>query len=303
MALSYRPECKCGILIKFLPKNQCVLEYNPAYPPVLRVASGEIFQLETPSILTYIADFPNKATVPVTGPVFVEGARPGTVLKADIIKIELTAGRGVICAIPGKGAFGDRILKPEYKVVRYDRKYAYFNSLRLPLCPMVGKIGVAPPDRGINCNTPGPHGGNMDITDVTDGASVYFPVFVEGALFAAGDVHAVMADGESEASAVETEALLTLRVEVINNLQLTHPLIVNKDFIMTIGEGKNLEEAYHIALDDMVVLLMKYLSLNFVDATMLVSQAGDLKVNQIVNPLVGVRVVFPRALLPPKSYY
>jgi len=288
--------------MKFLPKNQCVLEYNPTYPPVLRVASGETFQLETPSILTYIADFPNKVTVPVTGPVFVEGARPGTVLKADIIKIELTAGEGAICAIPGRGAFGDRILKPEYKVVRYDKKYAYFNDqIKLSLRPMVGKIGVAPSNRGINCNTPGPHGGNMDITDVTDGASVYFPVFVEGALFAAGDVHAVMADGESEVSAVETESLLTLRCEIVTDLKLTHPLLTNNKFVMTIGEGKNLEEAYHIALDDMVSLLIKYLGLAFLDAAMLVSQAGDIKVNQIVNPLVGVRVAFPRALLPPKS--
>lgn len=290
--------------MKFLRKDQCVLEYDPTYPPVLKVASGETFQLETPSILTRIQDFPKSITVPVTGPVLVEGAHPGTVLGADIIKIDLNAGEGVIGAVPGKGAFGDRILKPEYKVVRYDKKYAYFNdSIRLPLRPMVGKIGVAPRDRGINCNTPGPHGGNMDITDITDGASVYFPIFIEGALFAAGDVHAVMADGESEISAVETESRLTLRCEVVDNLRLTHPLVVNRNFIMTVGEGRNLEEAYHVALDDMVALLMDYLGLSFVDATMLVSQAGDIKINQIVNPLVGVRVVFPRALLPPGSMF
>ena len=290
--------------MKSLRKDQCVLEYNPAYPPALKVASGETFQLETPSILTYIADFPHKVTVPVTGPVFVDSAHPGAVLKTDVIKIDLNAGEGVIVAIPGKGAFGDRILKPEYKVVRYDKKYAHFSeSIKLPLRPMVGKIGVAPLDRGINCNTPGPHGGNMDITDITDGASVYFPVFIEGALFAAGDVHAVMADGESEVSAVETESVLTLRCEVVTNLKLTHPLVVNKNDIMTVGEGKNLEEAYHIALDDMVAMLRKDLDLSFVDATMLASQAADIQVNQIVNPLVGVRVTFPRVLLPSNSMF
>jgi len=141
----------------------------------------------------------------------------------------------------------------------------------------------------------------MDITDATDGASVYFPVFVAGALFAAGDVHAVMADGESEVSAVETESLLTLRCEVVANLKLTHPLLTNQEFVITIGEGKNLEEAYHIALDDMVALLIEYLGLDFLDAAMLVSQVADIKVNQIVNPLVGVRVAFPHALLPSTS--
>lgn len=290
--------------MKSLPKERCVLEYNPTYPPALHVASGDTFQLATPSILTHIENFPKSITVPVTGPVFVEGAKPGDTLRADILEIDLNAREGVICAVPGKGAFGDRILQPEYKIIKYDDRYAYFNdSLKLPLRPMVGKIGVAPLGRGINCNTPGPHGGNMDITDITDGTSVYFPVFVVGALFAAGDVHAVMADGESEVSAVETESVLTLRCEVVNILKITHPLVVNKDFIMTVGEGKNLEEAYHIALDDMVAMLEKDLNLSFVDATMLVSQAADIKVNQIVNPLVGVRVTFPRALLPAHSMF
>jgi amidase len=290
--------------VKSLRRDQCVLEYSPSLPPVLKVASGETFQLETPSILTIIQNFPKSITVPVTGPVYIEGAHPGTVLKADILEICLDAGEGAICAIPGKGAFADRIFKPECKVVKYDEKYAYFDDkLKLPLRPMVGKIGVAPRDKGINCNTPGAHGGNMDITDITDGASVYFPVFIEGALFAAGDVHAIMADGESIISAVETESVLTLRCEVVTGLKLTHPLVVNKEFIMTVGEGKDLEEAYHIALDDMAALLIEYLGLSFVDTAMLISQVADIKVNQIVNPLVGVRVAFPRALLPANNMF
>jgi amidase len=290
--------------MKSLCKDQCVLEYNLAYPPVLKVTSGETFQLETPSILTHMENFPKSITVPVTGPVYVQAAHPGSALKADILEICLDAGEGVICAIPGKGAFGDRILKPECKVVKHDEKYVYFNdNLRLPLRPMVGKIGVAPQGKGINCNTPGAHGGNMDITDITDGASVYFPVFIEGALFAAGDVHAVMADGESIISAVESESVLTLRCEVVTNLKLTHPLVVNKGFIMTVGDGNNLEEAYHVALDNMAALLIEYLGLSFVDTAMLISQVADIKVNQIVNPRVGVRVAFPRALLPAGSMF
>jgi acetamidase/formamidase len=79
--------------------------------------------------------------------------------------------------------------------------------------------------------------------------------------------------------------------------------VVNKGFIMTVGDGNNLEEAYHAALDDMAALLIEYLGLSFVDTAMLISQAADIKVNQIVNPRVGVRVAFPRALLPADSMF
>ncbi len=288
--------------MKSLSKEQSFLYYAPDNVPALEVSPGELFQLETPSILTHIENFPHNITVPVTGPVFIKSARPGSVLKVDIKKINLTAGKGVVVVLAGKGAFGDRISKASYKVVPYDSKYAYLNDhIKMPLRPMVGKIGVSPADRKINCNTPGPHGGNMDITDITEGAAVYLPVFVAGALFAAGDVHAAMGDGESQGSGVETEAMLTLRCEVIDKIKLTRPLVVNEDHVMTVGEGRNLEEAYHIALDDMVKLLMDTLSLDFVDAGMLVSNAGDIRVNQIVNPLVGVRVAVPKALLPANS--
>jgi len=141
----------------------------------------------------------------------------------------------------------------------------------------------------------------MDITDITEGSSVYLPVFVEGALLACGDVHAAMGDGESVISAVETESVLTLRCHVIDDMKLTHPMAVTSGNVMTIGEGQTLEEAYRIALDNMVELICNKLGLDFIDAAMLISVAADLKINQIVNPKVGVRVVLPLSLLPPGS--
>jgi amidase len=137
----------------------------------------------------------------------------------------------------------------------------------------------------------------MDITDIAEGASVYLPVFVKGALMAAGDVHALMADGESHLSAVETESVLTLRCDITDAIRLTHPMVVTQSHIMTVGEGRTLEEAYHIALDDMAKLIMDCNGLEFLDAVMLISNAADLKINQIVNPMVGVRAALPKALL------
>ncbi len=138
--------------MKVLKKNISNIDYDADIPPALVVTSGELFQLETPSILTHPEAFP-ETTVPVTGPVWVEGAKPGSVLKVKIIKLELTAGEGAIAVIPGKGAFGDRVLEPMYKVVTCDSKYVYFNDkLKVPLRPMVGKVGVAPVGKVITGN-------------------------------------------------------------------------------------------------------------------------------------------------------
>ena len=141
----------------------------------------------------------------------------------------------------------------------------------------------------------------MDITDITDGSSVYLPIFVDGALLACGDVHAAMGDGESVLSAVETEASLTLCCQVLEDLKLTHPIVVTSREIMTVGEGRTLEEAHQIALYDMAQVLSSKLGLEFVDSARLISVAADLKINQIVNSLVGVRVALPLSLLPPGS--
>ena len=288
--------------MEVLKKDISNINYDAAIPPALIVNSGELFQLETPSILTHPEAFP-ETTVPVTGPIWVEGAEPGLVLKVEIIKLELTAGEGAIAVLPGKGAFGERVLEPSYKIVTYDNKYVYFNDkIKTPLRPMVGKVGVAPAGKAINCHATGNYGGNMDITDITEGASVYLPVFVEGALLACGDVHAAMGDGESCFSAVETEGLLTLRCQVITDMELTHPMVVTASEVMTVGHGQTLEEACKIALDNMAALITKKLGLDFIDAAMLISIAADLRINQIVNTVaVGARVALPLSLLPLKN--
>ncbi len=283
--------------MQLLHKDQCVQEYSAFSPPALTVDEGEVFQLETASILTHPEDFPDRTTVPVTGPVYVRGAFPGSTLSVEIIKIELTAGRGAIASKPGKGAWGEKIVEPYLKVVDYDARCVRFNDfIRVPLRPMVGKVGVAPPGEPINSHSPGPHGGNMDITDICTGSTVYLPVFVDGALLACGDVHAAMGDGESEFSAVETESLLSLRCHIIKDTPLRNPRVITEEAIMTVGHGKSLEEACRMALDNMVELIRSNLRLTFVDAAMLISIAADVKINQIVNSLVGVRVSLPVSL-------
>lgn len=285
--------------MKVLTKDISNDFYDASIPPALIVATGELFRLETPSILTHPEAFP-ETTVPVTGPVWVEGAKPGSVLKVEIVELKLTAGEGAIAVIPGKGAFGDRVPKPMYKVVKYDDKNAYFNdTIKVPLRPMAGKVSVAPLGKPINCHATGEYGGNMDITDITEGTSVYLPVFVEGALLSCGDIHAAMGDGESCFSSIESEGSMTLRCSVIDEMKLTHPMLATAKELMTVGHGQTIEEAYKIALNKMAELISEKLAVDFIDATMIISIAGDVRINQIVNNVaVGARVAIPLLLLP-----
>lgn len=140
---------------------------------------------------------------PATGAVYVEGAKPGDILKVTIDKIEL-ADNGVMMVEPGLGVMGHRIEESEVKMIPIEGKEAVFNDkIRIPLNPMIGVIGVAPEEGEISNGTPGAHGGNMDTKLIAEGSTLYLPVFQEGALFGLGDLHAAMGDGEISVSGMK----------------------------------------------------------------------------------------------------
>jgi amidase len=143
---------------------------------------------------------------PATGPVYIKDAEPGDVLKVTINRIELDE-KGTVVSGEELGLLGG-ILKDVYtKIVPIRGGKAVFDGrTEIPVRPMIGVIGVAPAEGEINTGTPGRHGGNMDNTMVGEGASLYFNVEVPGALFACGDAHAVMGDGEIGESGLEIPA-------------------------------------------------------------------------------------------------
>ena len=125
-------------------------------------------------------------TNPATGPIFVEGAVPGGALKVSVGAIEFD-NKSVSCTGENEGVCGDRFNAWSTQVCEIDGdELVWDERLRIPLRPMIGVIGVAPEGDPINCGTPGSHGGNMDNTAITAGATLYFPVFADGALFGCG---------------------------------------------------------------------------------------------------------------------
>lgn len=233
---------------------------------------------------------------PATGPLSVEGALPGDVLRVDILSIELD-GHGVMTDGPGEGVTGAAVSEESTKILPVENGIIHFNEmLSFPICPMIGVIGTAPAGEGVDTGTPGSHGGNMDCTRIGVGASLYLPVNVEGALLAMGDMHARMGDGEVEVCGVEIAGAVTVRVTVLKNCKLPTPFLVNRDSFMTIFSAKTLDEAGVGATMAMHAFLTGSLGLDAHEAGMLLSVAGDLRICQVVDPEKTCRMELPRSI-------
>lgn len=233
---------------------------------------------------------------PATGPLYIEGAKTGDVLKVEILSIELD-DHGVMVHSEGERVTGCAATGDVTKILPIENGCARFNDkLSFPLCPMIGVIGTAPAGAGIPTGTPGAHGGNMDCTRIGAGTTLYLPVNVDGALLAMGDMHAVMGDGEVGVCGVEIAGMITVRVSVLKDCALPTPFLLTDELAMTICSAKTADEAGDNATLAMHAFLVSELGMDAHDAGMLLSIAGSLRVCQIVDPEKTFRMELPRSV-------
>lgn len=236
-------------------------------------------------------------TNPATGPIFVEGAVPGGALKVSIDVIEFD-NKSVSCTGENEGVCGDRFNAWSTQVCEIDGDELIWDErLRIPLRPMIGVIGVAPEGGPINCGTPGNHGGNMDNTAITAGATLYFPVFADGALFGCGDMHAVMGDGEISVSGAEAAGWATVTLTAMPELKLVDPLIENATHFGVIASAETLDAAADRAVHEMVDLICDRTAEDPDKVVMLLSLVGDVQVCQMVDPEKTIRFMVPKYVL------
>jgi amidase len=273
---------------------------------VEKVLPDEIFQVETNDCFygqikkeeQLVTEVDFSRINPATGPIYVENAEPGDILKVEILDIELPE-KGVIVTVPGEGILGEMVERAKTNIIEIDGDFCYFNGLKIPVTPMIGVIGVAPSDETGEYPTGSPwkHGGNMDTKDITVGSIVYFPVNQPGALLALGDCHAVMGDGEVCVAGCEINSKVTLKVNLIKRKKIEWPIVETKDSWMIVASGKNLEEASKEAVKYAVKYLETGLKISWDDAYMLSSMILDLKISQVVDPNKTVRAVIPKSIL------
>lgn len=161
---------------------------------------------------------------------------------------------------------------------------------------MIGVIGVTPLEE-INTLIPGEHGGNMDNTMISEGAVVYFPVFVKGALFALGDVHAVMGDVEIGISGLEVNAKVRVKLEVDKKKKLNNPLLENNEYFATVASAKTIDDAVIRTTEDMAALIRRKANFKIIDLAMLMSAVGCAQICQVVDPLKTARFLMPKWVL------
>lgn len=273
--------------------------------PALRVASGETVRIRTKDCFGNQVQTPEDeldsidwdAINPATGPVYVEGAKAGGALKVAIERIELDP-QTASCTGKDEGVYGDRLEAWSTRLCAIEGdELVWDDKVRLPLDPMIGVIGVAPVGEPVNCGTPSIHGGNMDTTQIGAGATLYFPVAVNGALFGCGDMHAVMGDGEVSVSGAEVAGYATVTLTALPELALDTPLIETADEFGVIFSAPSLDEAADGAVHRMVDLVADRTGQDPADLVMLFSLCGDVRVSQMVDPNKTVRFMVPKRVL------
>lgn len=287
-----------------LKKDQCIFAMDAKNEPVARVKSGETVVFVTCDCFsdTVRTEEDTISTIdfnrinPATGPLYIEGAEKGDVLKVSIEKIEIDT-QGAIMTAAGLGVLGDQITQEETVIAKIVGDELEFRGLKIPLNKMIGVIGTAPAGEGISTGTPHDHGGNMDCKQIKEGHILYLPVNTPGALLAMGDLHAAMADGEVCGAGVEIAGEVTVKVEVLKDFSYPTPLIESKDHWMSLGSRQSMEEAAKLAVKNMAEIIMDQRKCDLNEAHMLMSILGNLKVCQIVDPNMTMRMEFPKKYL------
>jgi acetamidase/formamidase len=256
----------------------------------------------------------------LTGPIFVNGAEPGDVLQIDVLEVA-HKGWGWSSVIAGLGFLKERFSYPY--IFHWQLDGAVSRSLTpaiVPLRPFCGVMGVAPAEDGeFRTRPPGHFGGNMDVRDLCAGATLYLPVFNQGALFSAGDAHAAQGNGEVCINGIECPSDVTLRFRLHKKRSLPGPLLespapsapsAQSDHSRDTGSWIVIESATDViaaaraATSRMIDLVVARWGFDDVQAYLLCSVAMHLTLSQVVNePMFTVSAALPKHVLPARELF
>jgi len=292
-------------------KAQFHYKWSRSHKPVLSVRPGDSVAFEINEVSSWqitddwesedMARFDSSKLYPLSGPVYVEGARPGDSLVVDVLEVK-NGDFGWTSISPGYGLLDEFNEHYLYKWHLGSSKYARFEKgIRIPIKPFCGVMGVAPPEEGFfEVAPPGKHGGNLDVRHLTAGSKLELPVWVDGALFSTGDLHAAMGDGEVCISAIECAGTARMRFSLKKGAKLKWPRFytkgdgrAKKGYYVATGIADELMEATRESVRNMIEYLTSEYGLSKEDAYVLCSVAADVRVHEVVdkpNWVVGTMI-------------
>lgn len=308
--------------VYLLPANNETVQwgwFNNAEPPRARIKSGDTVVMETmmaslnqvlpglsiDAITKLRVDHPGRGPHSITGPIFVEGAMPGDVLKIKINRI-IPRSYGANWNLPGNlklGQFPDKFAQAQVKHFYLDLGRGvteFLPGIEIPVRPFPGIIGVARAESGqYSTVPPGAYGGNLDCRELVQGTTLYLPVFVDGALLWSGDSHAAQGNGEINLTAIETAfSELNITVEVMKKMPLSFPRIETPTHWITMGYDRDLNQAIDKLEEETVKFIVEWKRLSSKEAKQYMLDYGDCRVSEIVNQVKGTYCMLSKGATP-----
>ncbi len=293
-------------------------------PPVAHLHPGDVLETNTVDAFGNAILKPGdtlglvKGDNPLTGPFFIEGAEPGDTLAVKILDVQVDGNQGVGALAPGFGALNTTNYTPMLNAPLPEKIWFYpidhtsntatFHALdsdfsvKIPLHPFLGCIGVAPAGGEARSSiVPAEFGGNMDAPEVSAGNTLYLPVNIPGALLYLGDGHAAMGDGEVAGTAIEVPLRVRLQINLAKGKHLSWPRFENDEEIMAVGIYRPLDDALRIAFTQLVSWIHADYGLSELDAYELLSKVARIHLTEMVDPNYVVIASINKKYLPPKK--
>ncbi|HJX04659.1 MAG TPA: acetamidase/formamidase family protein [Thermoplasmata archaeon] len=291
--------------MRCLGAEKAIYKFSGKNKAAYKVSDGERVVVETKdafsnmirSSKTLFEDLSMDDVNPATGPIEIKGLLAGETLCVSIEKIKC-GSTGVVMCSPELGVLMNDVRRSRTKIVPVRKNKAMFSEgLEVELNPHVGVIGVSPSSGEFPTFYPGDFGGNLDTVEAGEGSRVHLPTFVDGGMVAMGDVHASMGDGEVCGTGIEVPAEITVAFSKNPELQLKRPMIETPTSWISYAAAKTLDGAAKTATSDMVRFIMNSRGVDFEEAYMLASVAANLRISQVVDPLMAAKMEISKRYL------
>jgi amidase len=278
-----------------LSREQVIWSFGPDLEPVLEIDPGDTVTFETNDCFTgqisseddLVTEIDLERINSATGPVAVRGAEPGDSLVAEILDVRPIEW-GVATLIPGFGQLIDQVQAPLTRMFEVRGGEIRMNDrVSFPARPMVGVVGVATDGETLSNGLAGRHGGNLDDHLHGKGARIYFPVRQPGGMFAVGDMHASMGDGEICFTGVEIAGEVDVRFGLLKGKQATWPVTELDDAWVPHATADAYDEALKLCAEEAAKLLVDEWGFSVEDAFIFLSVACDAGVAQACKPAPG----------------
>jgi amidase len=278
-----------------LGRDQVIWAFGPELEPVLEIEPGDTVTFETNDCFTgqirsendLVTEIDLERINSATGPIAVRGAEPGDSLVAEILDVRPIEW-GVATLIPGFGQLIEDVQAPLTRLFDVvDGEIRMNDRVRFPARPMVGVVGVATDGDTLSNGLAGRHGGNLDDHFHGAGSRIYFPVRQSGGMFAVGDMHASMGDGEICFTGVEIAGEVDVRFELLKGQQATWPVTELADRWLPHATSNDYDEALKLCAEEAAKLLVDQWDFTIEDAFIFLSVACDVGVAQACKPAPG----------------